>query len=249
MQPPPKATHDFELLDTSMQQSDFTQTDTWRVFRIMSEFVHGFEVLSKIGEAVAVFGSARLPEESPYYRAAYKTARLLARTGLSIITGGGPGIMEAANKGAQAGGGLSVGCNIELPFEQEPNPYLDIYLNFHYFFCRKTMFVKYAKAFIIFPGGFGTMDELFEAITLAQTGKIVAFRVFLFGSAYWQGLLDWLRNVMRAEGCIAEADFGLFTLCDDPEEIARQVIAFQESLRAEHQSGPAKGSSRQSPSS
>jgi len=225
-------THDFELLDSSMQRSDFTQTDTWRVFRIMSEFVHGFEVLSKIGEAVAVFGSSRLAPNHPYYRAAYETARMLSQAGLTIITGGGPGIMEAANRGAKEGNGLSVGCNIELPYEQKPNPYLDVYLEFHYFFCRKMMFVKYAKAYLIFPGGFGTMDELFESLTLAQTGKLTNFKVVLFGTDYWQGLLNWLREKMLGEGCIGKEDFRLFTITDDPKEAVRQILEFEEQINS-----------------
>src|SRR5579859_450847 len=174
--------------------TDFTLTDPWRVFRIMSEFVEGFDALAHIPPSVAIFGSARTKEDDPSYKAAIETAHLLSKAGFGIVTGGGPGIMEAANKGAQEGGNCSVGCNIELPFEQTSNPYLDISLNFSYFFVRKTMFIKYSHAFIIFPGGFGTMDELFEALTLIQTKKVRDFPVILFDSHYWGGLISWLRE-------------------------------------------------------
>lgn len=213
---------------------DFTQTDPWRVFRIMSEFVEGFDELSHIPPSVAVFGSARVKPEDPIYIAAMETARLLARTGFGIITGGGPGIMEAANKGAQEGENCSIGCNIELPFEQKSNSYLDISLDFRYFFVRKTMFIKYAEAFIIFPGGFGTMDELFEALTLIQTKKVSHFPVILYDSKYWGGLITWIRETMLASEKILPEDAGLLLLSDDPQEICKLVIeAYQESYRQE----------------
>jgi len=213
---------------------DFTITDPWRVFRIMSEFVEGFDTLSHIPPSVAIFGSARVKPEDPAYAAAVETARLLAKAGFGIITGGGPGIMEAANKGAQEGENTSIGCNIELPFEQKPNPYLDISLDFRYFFVRKTMFVKYAEAFVIFPGGFGTMDELFEALTLIQTKKVSHFPVILYDSKYWGGLINWIQDVMLASEKIFPEDAGLLCLCDDPQEICRIVIeAYQEGYSQE----------------
>lgn len=214
--------------------TDFTHTDPWRVLRIMSEFVDGFDELSQIPPSVAIFGSARAKPDDPSYIAAVKTATLLAKAGFGIITGGGPGIMEAGNKGAQEGENLSIGCNIELPFEQGPNPYLDISLDFRYFFVRKTMFVKYAEAFVIFPGGFGTMDELFEALTLIQTRKVNHFPVILYDSQYWAGLINWIRDTMLASGKVSPGDVGLLMLSDDPEEICRLVIeAYQESYRQE----------------
>ena len=213
---------------------DFTLTDPWRVFRIMSEFVEGFDELSHIPPSVAIFGSARTKPEEPAYQAAVDTARLLAKAGFGIITGGGPGIMEAGNKGAQEGDNCSIGCNIELPFEQGPNPYLDISLDFRYFFVRKTMFVKYAEAFIIFPGGFGTMDELFEALTLIQTKKVSHFPVILYDSKYWKGLIDWIRDTMLETEKIHPQDAGLLLLSDDPKEICKIVIdAYEESYRQE----------------
>src|SRR5438128_3261743 len=204
-------------------QFDFTNTDPWRVFRIMSEFVEGFDTLSHIPPSVAIFGSARVKPEDPAYAAAVETARLLAKAGFGIITGGGPGIMEAANKGAQEGENISIGCNIELPFEQKPNPYLDISLDFRYFFVRKTMFVKYSDAFVIFPGGFGTMDELFEALSLIQTKKVSNFPVILSGSKYWEGLINWIRDMMLATEKISPEDVGLLQMSDDPAEICQMV--------------------------
>ena len=215
---------------------DFTITDPWRVMRIMSEFVNGFDALASIPPCVTIFGSARtLPDDSVYI-AAVETARLLAKAGFGIITGGGPGIMEAANKGAQDGGNLSIGCNIELAFEQVPNQYLDISLDFRYFFVRKTMFVKYSSAFIIFPGGFGTMDELFEALTLIQTKKVSNFPVILYGSKYWEGLLNWIRETMLAEEKVSVDDVTLLRISDDPEEICKIVCdAYQKSNYLEKQ--------------
>ncbi|GCE31796.1 cytokinin riboside 5'-monophosphate phosphoribohydrolase [Dictyobacter alpinus] len=213
---------------------DYTMTDPWRVFRIMSEFVNGFDVLAHIPPSIAIFGSARTKLDDPSYAAATETARLLAQAGFGIITGGGPGIMEAANKGAQEGGNLSIGCNIELPFEQESNPYLDVSLDFRYFFVRKTLFVKYSNAFIIFPGGFGTMDELFEALTLIQTQKVSNFPIILYGSAYWGGLLDWIRSTMLDEGNISAKDLDLLRVSDDPQEICDLVCdTYQNNIRLE----------------
>src|SRR6266436_411931 len=214
--------------------TDFTVTDPWRVFRIMSEFVNGFDALSHIPPSVAIFGSARTKPDDPIYLAAVETARLLAKAGFGIITGGGPGIMEAANKGAQEGGNLSIGCNIELPFEQASNPYMDISLDFRYFFVRKTLFIKYSNAFIIFPGGFGTMDELFEALTLIQTKKVSNFPVILYGSEYWSGLISWLRNTMLRVDNISPPDFALLRMSDDPEEICQWVCeSYQHNSRLE----------------
>ncbi len=200
----------------SPQVPDFTHSDPWRVFRIMGEFVEGFDVLANTGPAVSIFGSARVPPHHPQYEMATTVARLLAEAGFAVITGGGPGIMEAANRGAREAGGVSIGCNIELPFEQGTNPYVDIAINFRYFFVRKTMFVKYAEAFIIFPGGFGTLDELFEALTLIQTGKVRNFPVILFDSTYWEGLLTWIRDTMLEEGKISDEDLDLLVVTDSP---------------------------------
>lgn len=198
---------------------DFKSTDTWRVFRIQSELVEGFETLHGIGPAVSIFGSSRLPEESFYYQEAFKVARLLSQAGFSIITGGGPGIMEAANKGAKNGRGKSIGLNIEIPHEQRPNKYLDISLNFRYFFVRKLMFIKYSIGFIIFPGGFGTLDELFEALTLVQTGKIISFPIILYGSDYWKGLIEWLKNSPQSLGALSIDDLKYFEIIDNPEAV------------------------------
>jgi uncharacterized protein (TIGR00730 family) len=200
-------------------------TDSWRVFRIMGEFVEGFDTLARTGPAVSVFGSARTPADHTQYRAAEETGRLLVRAGFGVITGGGPGIMEAANKGAAEAGGTSIGCNIELPFEQGMNAYVRTAVNFRYFFVRKTMFVKYAEGFIIFPGGFGTMDELFEALTLIQTGKVRDFPVVLFGTEYWSGLIEWIRATMLREGKVHEADLDLLVLTDEPEEAVRTIVS------------------------
>jgi uncharacterized protein (TIGR00730 family) len=214
---------DFDLLDASRQASEFTHTDTWRVFRIMSEFVEGFELLSKVGPAVAIFGSARTTQDDSYYEEARRTARLLAENNIAVITGGGGGLMEAANRGAREGGGLSVGLNIELPFEQIPNDYLDLMLEFHYFFVRKVMFLKYSIGFILFPGGFGTMDELFESLTLVQTGRNENFGVVLFGSAYWERLLGWLGGPMLARGYVSPEELEICKVTDDPEQAVEHI--------------------------
>ena len=216
---------DRRLLDRPTR-AEMLQSDSWRVFRIMSEFVEGLDQLADIYPAVSIFGSARTPIADRYYEAARMTAELLGRAGFAIITGGGPGIMEAANRGARDAGALSVGCNIELPFEQEINEYVDKALNFHYFFVRKTMFIKYSEAFITFPGGFGTLDELFEALTLVQTKKISSFPVILFGSEYWAGLIDWMRERLLVENKIRREDVDSIHLCDDPERVRDIVVEY-----------------------
>src|SRR5436190_3604230 len=220
-------TQDERLLETP-EPGEFLHTDTWRVFRIMGEFVQGFEELAHITNGVAVFGSARSPADHPEYKAAQETGALLARAGHAVITGGGPRIIEAANRGAFEAGGASVGCNIELPHEQFSNPYLTVSIKFKYFFVRKMMFVKYAVAFVIFPGGFGTLDELFEALTLIQTHKIHNFPVILVGRAYWQGLLDWIHGALLAEGKIDKHDLSLLVVTDDPHEVRRLVVQHYE---------------------
>ncbi len=199
---------------------DLKTSETWRVFRIQSELVEGFETLHDLGPAVTIFGSARLSQENRYYDNALTLAKMLADDGFAIITGGGPGIMEGANKGAKKGKAHSVGLNIEIPAEQVPNKYQDVSLSFRYFFIRKLMFIKYAIAFIIFPGGFGTMDELFEALTLSQTKRIQSFPIILYGSEYWKGLIDWMKNTLVSNGTIAREDFSLFSLVDTPEEVS-----------------------------
>jgi len=203
----------------------FTHSDTWRVLRITGEFVAGFDALAEVGPAVSIFGSARIGEDDPMYKAARDVAFRLAQGGFATITGGGPGIMEAANRGASEAGGLSIGANIELPMEQGLNRYVNLALNFRYFFVRKTMFVKYAEGFVIFPGGYGTLDELFEALTLIQTGKLGAFPVVLFGSSFWHGLVAWIDDHLAATGKIGPADRGLVTITDDAEEVVRVIAA------------------------
>ncbi len=216
-------TEDERLLSIGGPRSDFRSTDPWRVMRITSEFVEGFDKLAGIEKGVSIFGSARTRPDDPQYLAAVEVGRLLGEKGFSIITGAGPGIMEAANKGAKVAGAPSYGCNIELPFEQGANPYVDTLVGFRYFAVRKTMFIKYSSAFIIFPGGFGTFDELFEALTLIQTGKISQFPVVLFGTHYWAGLVRWIRSRVLAEGKISPGDMDLMVVTDDPAEAARVV--------------------------
>jgi uncharacterized protein (TIGR00730 family) len=203
-------------------------SDSWRALRILGEFVWGFDNLADVADGVSIFGSARTPPGDPEYEAAVETGRLLAQAGIPVITGGGPGIMEAANKGAREANGISVGCNIELPFEQGTNPYVTRSLNFKFFFVRKTMFVKYATAFIVFPGGYGTLDELFEALTLIQTGKVKDFPVILFGKEYWKGMGEWLSRTVAAEGKVDAKDLVLFKVTDDPAEATRLVIQARE---------------------
>ncbi|MDA1080099.1 MAG: TIGR00730 family Rossman fold protein [Gemmatimonadetes bacterium] len=213
------------MLQGVLSGDAFTREDTWRVMRIMGEFIEGFDKLASLEKAVTVFGSARTAPEDPQYHAAVEVGRLLAKRDFAVITGAGPGIMEAANKGAKLAGGRSIGCNIELPFEQGANPYVDTLVNFRYFFVRKTMFIKYSAAFIIFPGGFGTLDEMFEAMTLIQTGKISQFPVILFGKHYWAGLFRWLQSRVLNEKKISAGDIDLMTLTDDPEEAVEVVAA------------------------
>ena len=222
-------TDDEVLLRSPELEDEYRTSDSWRVFRIMGEFVNGFDHLATITRGVSVFGSARTHESDPNYIAAMETGRLLGEAGFEIITGGGPGIMEAANRGAHAAGAVSVGCNIELPFEQMANPYLTKSLTFKYFMVRKTMFIKYSNAYVIFPGGFGTMDELFEALTLIQTRKIRNFPVVLFGSQYWRGLLSWLTSTMLNEKMINAEDLGLIHLTDSPRDAVDFIIGTFES--------------------
>jgi uncharacterized protein (TIGR00730 family) len=219
-----KLTDDEVLLRSPEPEDEYKTSDSWRVFRIMGEFVDGFDNLATITRGVSVFGSARTREDDEMYKAAHETSRLLAEAGFEIITGGGPGIMQAANQGAFEAGKVSVGCNIELPFEQVANPYLTKSLSFKYFFVRKTMFIKYSNAYIIFPGGFGTMDELFEALTLIQTRKIRNFPVVLFGSQYWRGLLAWLTSTMLNEKNINPEDLGLIHLTDSPKDATDFIV-------------------------
>ena len=232
---PPSATADAHLLASPVDVPSFTTTDPWRVLRIEGEFVRGFDALADVGRAVTIFGSARTPPGSPEYEAARETARLLGKKGFTIITGGGPGIMEAANHGARDAGAPSVGLNIELPFEQEVNEFVDRAIEFRYFFVRKTMLVKYSQAFLIFPGGFGTLDELFEALVLIQTGKIANFPVVLYGRAYWAGLVDWLRATMLAGGKIAPADLKLMPIVDSPAEACKLIVGRERAQRTAHE--------------
>ena len=229
----PLVTEDEKLLDFAPKRGDdFTRTDTWRVMRIMGEFIEGFDKLANVEKGVTFFGSARTAPDDPYYAAATQTAKLLAEQGFAIITGAGPGIMEAANKGAQEGGGHSVGCNIQLPFEQGSNPYVDTLIDFRYFFVRKTMFIKYSIGYVIFPGGFGTLDELFEAVTLIQTGKISQFPVVLFGTHYWAGLVRWIQSRVLGEKKISPGDLDLLVITDDPKEAADVIAAAWEAQMA-----------------
>lgn len=208
------------------QIEDLKLEDPWRVFRIMGEFVEGFHKLGQIGPAVSIFGSARTRSDDSFYKAAEKTAGLLVKQGYAIITGGGPGIMEAANKGAFGVRGRSIGLNIYLPFEQKPNPYINYFLDFHYFFCRKVMFVKYAKAFVIFPGGYGTFDELFESLTLIQTKRMDQFPIVLYGSHFWKGMIDWLEKSVLKEANINPEDLKIFRVVDTPEDVVKIIKEF-----------------------
>jgi uncharacterized protein (TIGR00730 family) len=214
-----------------LKKTPIPDENPWRVFRIMSEFVEGFDELSQIGPAVSIFGSARIPSGHKYYKAATQTAELLVKEGYAVITGGGPSIMEAANKGATNARGVSVGLNIDLPFEQKPNPYINHLINFHYFFSRKVMFVKYAKAFIIFPGGYGTLDEFFEAITLIQTERMEGFPVVLYSTAYWKGLVEWLGDTVLEHNCISKPDLSIFKYADTPAEAVKIIKDFYKKQR------------------
>ncbi len=210
--------------NTDTHPKEFT-SDSWRVFRIISEFVDGFERMTNIGPSVSIFGSARLPPNDPYYSMGINVAEKIAKKGFAVITGGGPGIMEAANKGAQSGGGASCGLSIDLPMESETNPYIDSRYNlrFRYFFIRKVMFIRYAQGYVFLPGGFGTLDELFEALTLIQTKKIHYFPIYLMGKTYWEGIIDWLVKVVLEKSCISSDDMKLFHVTDDPEEVANGI--------------------------
>jgi uncharacterized protein (TIGR00730 family) len=223
----PSSTTDQRLLDTR-GSTEWLHTDPWRVLRIQSEFVEGFGELAELGPAVSVFGSARTKPEDPAYAQAEAIGGALARAGLAVITGGGPGVMEAANKGACEAGGVSVGLNIELPFESGLNDYVDIGLNFRYFFIRKTMFVKYAQGFIVLPGGFGTFDELFEALTLVQTQKVTSFPIVLVGTSYWSGLVDWITATVLEAGNVSEPDMAMFRLTDSVEEAVAVMVEAQQ---------------------
>ncbi|MDR2387962.1 MAG: TIGR00730 family Rossman fold protein [Deltaproteobacteria bacterium] len=197
--------------------------ESWRMFSILSEFVKAFTMMSEAGPCVSIFGSARTQPEDPNYAKAQETSRLLAQAGFGVVSGGGGGIMEAANKGAASAGGLSIGLNIELPHEQIPNPFANVHMNFHYFFIRKVVFVKYSQAYIVFPGGFGTLDELFESLTLIQTKRIRTFPAFLMGSEYWSGLVDWLKGTMLRDRMITKEDLDIFTIVDEPEEVVKLI--------------------------
>jgi uncharacterized protein (TIGR00730 family) len=236
-------TTDARLLDRR-GPTDWVHTDPWRVLRIQSEFVEGFGLLAELPRAVSVFGSARTPRDHPHYEAGVRIGAELARAGYAVITGGGPGAMEAANRGASEAGGLSVGLGIELPFEQELNEWVDMGISFRYFFVRKTMFVKYAQAFVILPGGFGTLDELFEALTLVQTRKVTRFPVILFGTEYWGGLLEWIRSTLIESATISADDVELFRLTDDVDEV---IAVIQEAEQARQQDGAPGGGMRSLP--
>nr|WP_238344910.1 TIGR00730 family Rossman fold protein [Actinopolymorpha cephalotaxi] len=228
------------MLDTR-GPSDWVHTDPWRVLRIQSEFVEGFGMLAELGSAISVFGSARTRPEDPMYAMAERVGRGLADAGYAVITGGGPGVMEAANKGASQAGGVSVGLGIELPFEQGMNPWVDVGINFRYFFVRKTMFVKYAQGFVVLPGGFGTFDELFEALTLIQTRKVTSFPLVLIGTSYWSGLLSWLRDTVLADGKIKPADLEMLHLTDDADEAVEFVLQASRRPAADTGNGSAEG--------
>jgi uncharacterized protein (TIGR00730 family) len=237
---PPAASHEDRKLLDRPSRAETLQSDSWRVLRITSEFVSGFDHLADVYPAVSIFGSARTRLSDRYYELAVRTAELLGRAGFAIITGGGPGIMEAANKGARQAGALSIGCNIELPFEQELNVFCDKAMTFRYFFVRKTMFIKYSEAFITFPGGFGTLDELFGALVLIQTKKISDFPIILFGSEYWGGLIDWLRARVLAANNITEEDVDSIHVCDEPERVRDIVVEYHEMAERHRASGSQK---------
>jgi uncharacterized protein (TIGR00730 family) len=237
-------TEDERFLSGDHSASDYTRTDPWRVMRITGEFVEGFDALANVPRAVSIFGSARTPPDDPYYACALEAAGLLARAGFAVITGGGPGIMEAANRGAKEAGGVSIGCNIELPFEQVGNPYVTTAVNFRYFFVRKTMFIKYSEAFLIFPGGFGTLDELFEALTLIQTGKISRFPVVLFGKTFWSGLVEFLKVSALAEKKINATDLDLFIVTDDAQEAVDFIVRARKAASKKATVGGKSGKAR-----
>jgi uncharacterized protein (TIGR00730 family) len=236
------STTDQRLLD-SRGPTDWVHTDPWRVLRIQSEFIEGFGSLAELGPAISVFGSARTSVDDPHYALGEQVGRRLTEVGFAVVTGGGPGVMEAANKGASEAGGTSVGLGIELPFEAGLNDYVDRGLNFRYFFARKTMFVKYAQGFIVLPGGFGTFDELFEALTLVQTQKVTSFPIVLMGTAYWSGLVDWIRDTVLAEGKISGRDLDMFRLTDDVEEAVDVMV---EARRHRQSAAPGGGEAQES---
>ena len=227
----PSTTTDQRLLDQS-QDTDWLHTDPWRVMRIQAEFVEGFGTLAELGPAVSVFGSARIKPDTDYYAKGVELGRLLANAGYAVITGGGPGAMEAANKGAHEAGGTSVGLGIELPFEAGLNPYVDLGVNFRYFFARKVMFLKYSRGFIVLPGGFGTLDELFEAVTLVQTQKVTSFPIVLLGSAFWEPMLSFIRDTLYAEGMVGEQDLHRLQIVDEPAEAVRIITTDGENFGA-----------------
>jgi len=232
----PETTHDQRLLDRR-RSADWLHMDPWRVMRIQAEFVEGFGALAELPPAVTVFGSARTPRDSAEYELGVRLGRALAEVGYAVITGGGPGCMEAANKGAREAGGISVGLGIELPFEQAMNEYVDIGVEFRYFFVRKTMFVKYACGFVALPGGFGTLDELFEALTLVQTGKVTSFPVVLLGTSYWGGLVDWVKGTLAVEGKISPQDVDLISLTDDVDEAVQIIVDADRAHRERREGG------------
>jgi uncharacterized protein (TIGR00730 family) len=228
-----RPTEDTKLLRSRGEALRFQETDTWRTLRIMGEFVEGFDALADVGPAVSIFGSARVGRRNRYYGAARRLAAELAKQGFAIITGGGPGIMEAANRGAKEAGGVSIGANIELPFEQGLNEYVDLGMEFRYFFVRKVMFVKYAEGFVIFPGGFGTLDELFESLTLIQTGKVEHFPVVLYGTDYWEGMMQWIRDKLLYEEKISPEDLHLLTITSDIDEACEAITKHHRSREQE----------------
>jgi uncharacterized protein (TIGR00730 family) len=245
---PPAAaggTEDEKLLRSRGPSGDFQDTDTWRTLRIMGEFVEGFDALADIGPAVSIFGSARVGRRNRYYGAARRLAAALVKEGFAIITGGGPGIMEAANRGAKEAGGLSIGCNIELPFEQGLNEYVDLGMEFRYFFVRKMMFVKYAEGFVIFPGGFGTLDELFEALTLIQTGKVEHFPVVLYGKDYWEGMMQWIRDKPLYEEKVSAEDLDLVTITSEIDEACEAITRHFRSREQAHKEAASREATRE----
>jgi uncharacterized protein (TIGR00730 family) len=236
-----RRTEDQKLLRSEAPTAGFQETDTWRTLRIMGEFVEGFDALAEVGPAVSIFGSARVGRRNRYYGAARRLAAALVKEGFAIITGGGPGIMEAANRGAKDAGGLSIGANIELPFEQGLNEYVDLGMEFRYFFVRKVMFVKYAEGFVIFPGGFGTLDELFESLTLIQTGKVEHFPVVLYGKDYWEGMMQWIRDKPLYEEKISPEDLDLLTITSDIDEACEAITRHRRSRTQEVRGGEPGG--------
>jgi uncharacterized protein (TIGR00730 family) len=240
-----RRTEDQELLRTEAPSPAFRDTDTWRALRILGEFVEGFDALADVGPAVAIFGSARVGRRNRYYGAARRLSAALAKQGFGIITGGGPGIMEAANRGAREAGGVSIGCNIELPFEQGLNEYVDLGMEFRYFFVRKVMFVKYAEGFVIFPGGFGTLDELFEALTLIQTRKVDHFPVVLYGKDYWDGMMEWIREKPLYEEKISPQDLDLLTITSDIDEACDAITRHHRSREQERKEAASRKATKQ----